>query len=438
MVARAAPVQVLRVEDGVIELRAALPDGQELDSASIQEEGLRFTSRPVVEALIPEARQTTVLLVSHTDDVRSVREIARGWGEVGLSDDTTRLAGLADTPFPRRELKNIIGSTFSADLPVLPVAEFLTTPGGMATRQIVICTGCDGIPPTSSIPKDDGTFRHAILLTVPNDETEPAQLHRLRRLIKNAHGEVLTVPSISEGIAAIQSLENKEPRFSRVTISACVAPHERVTPKIFLGVHAVPIPKKRLPNCPTPVVDDQGPPPAVADSSFPLQYVLWGLGAITAILAAVGIWLSVSRPKPRSATSDLSHDETFEADEPGTIRVTPNPDAPALLTILRGTGLVGEVIPLDTGRLTVGASSGNDAMVDLQGISGRHARFERFQSGDLFVYDADSANGTWVQGRRLARGERVRLRHGDRVLFGPSLEVEVDLRPPSERQEETS
>jgi hypothetical protein len=50
-------------------------------------------------------------------------------------------------------------------------------------------------------------------------------------------------------------------------------------------------------------------------------------------------------------------------------------------------------------------------------VSREHARL-RLQSGNFVLEDIGSTNGTRVNGRVLARSETVRLRSGDRVIFG--------------------
>lgn len=54
-----------------------------------------------------------------------------------------------------------------------------------------------------------------------------------------------------------------------------------------------------------------------------------------------------------------------------------------------------------------------DLVVDFPQVSGRHARLELFPSARLFLTDLDSTNGTFLNGRRLASGERVLVKRGD-------------------------
>lgn len=75
--------------------------------------------------------------------------------------------------------------------------------------------------------------------------------------------------------------------------------------------------------------------------------------------------------------------------------------------------------------LRVGAAERNDVTIQLPQVSSHHARFELFPSGDVYVTDLDSTNGTWVGGRRLTSGERALVRPGDRVAVSQQLVLEL-------------
>lgn len=55
---------------------------------------------------------------------------------------------------------------------------------------------------------------------------------------------------------------------------------------------------------------------------------------------------------------------------------------------------------------------------EMKVISRKHARIE-LRGNDYILEDLASRNGTFVNGRALARGEVVQLKSGDRVSFGP-------------------
>ena len=81
----------------------------------------------------------------------------------------------------------------------------------------------------------------------------------------------------------------------------------------------------------------------------------------------------------------------------------------------------GAIYSIDSSSLTVGRGQGNDLLVESdEYASSRHARFEPRRDG-VYVADAGSTNGTFVNGIRLARERR--LVPGDVVRVG-----ETDLR----------
>jgi FHA domain len=81
----------------------------------------------------------------------------------------------------------------------------------------------------------------------------------------------------------------------------------------------------------------------------------------------------------------------------------------------------GEVVTLDSHPLRVGRGSDNDLSVEGdEYASAHHARFEPRRDG-VYVEDAGSTNGTFVNGIRLTRERR--LATGDIVRIG-----ETDLR----------
>jgi DNA-binding CsgD family transcriptional regulator len=75
-----------------------------------------------------------------------------------------------------------------------------------------------------------------------------------------------------------------------------------------------------------------------------------------------------------------------------------------------------ELVPLEAGRLTLGADAANDlALADDPTLSRLHAVLERYDAG-WCVRDLGSRNGTFVNGQRIW-GERP-LRPGDELRVG--------------------
>ena len=74
--------------------------------------------------------------------------------------------------------------------------------------------------------------------------------------------------------------------------------------------------------------------------------------------------------------------------------------------------------------IRIGKSTDNDYVIpaDAPGVSRHHARLVREVDGRLFIEDADSANGTFVNGDRIVR---KRLGASDTVTLGDTYTLDV-------------
>jgi pSer/pThr/pTyr-binding forkhead associated (FHA) protein len=80
-----------------------------------------------------------------------------------------------------------------------------------------------------------------------------------------------------------------------------------------------------------------------------------------------------------------------------------------------------EVVPLDSGTVTIGRADSNDVVLDTDGRASRmHALLERFAAG-WCVRDLSSRNGTFVNGNRVT-GDRP-LHPGDEIRVGTTALV---------------
>jgi pSer/pThr/pTyr-binding forkhead associated (FHA) protein len=61
-------------------------------------------------------------------------------------------------------------------------------------------------------------------------------------------------------------------------------------------------------------------------------------------------------------------------------------------------------------------------------VSGHHAIVLQEQ-GEWYVQDAQSTNGTFINGRKLAKGSRERLQNGAVIGLGPKVKVEFRVQP---------
>jgi len=85
------------------------------------------------------------------------------------------------------------------------------------------------------------------------------------------------------------------------------------------------------------------------------------------------------------------------------------------------------VFPILKDVVTVGRKPGCDLQVPLQQVSREHCQF-LVEEGDLIVRDLNSANGTYVNGKRVEQQEV--LEPGDRVTIGNiTLTVRIDGEP---------
>lgn len=95
------------------------------------------------------------------------------------------------------------------------------------------------------------------------------------------------------------------------------------------------------------------------------------------------------------------------------------------LVMIAGPRL-GEIFPIDNGELLIGRDG--DMHLKLDGdesVSRRHAAVAVEESGNARVRDLGSANGTWLDGRRI-EGEAV-LREGQKIRVGQTVVLKFAL-----------
>jgi hypothetical protein len=147
------------------------------------------------------------------------------------------------------------------------------------------------------------------------------------------------------------------------------------------------------------------PPPArltvpIPEARTP-RYLYPALGtAVT--LGALGLVIALL--KRRTATAQVGPDqvEAMAADEP-------IPSEATLHDLQSGSA-----VKLTRRVTTLGRLPGNDVVIDLDTVSGHHAKIE-FRGGDFFIVDLRSTNGTYVNRKRI-EGETI-LRNGDLLRF---------------------
>jgi hypothetical protein len=155
-------------------------------------------------------------------------------------------------------------------------------------------------------------------------------------------------------------------------------------------------------------------------ASAQVETTLLALKFAFLVLLYLFIWRIV-----RSAARDLRlPQESMILSPQQAAQLLPQPVAKELgrVIVLASPALEqGAVYAIDQSALTIGRGLGNDVLIDGdEYASSRHARFEPRRDG-VYVEDAGSTNGTFVNGIRLARERR--LKAGDVVRVG-----ETDLR----------
>jgi hypothetical protein len=96
------------------------------------------------------------------------------------------------------------------------------------------------------------------------------------------------------------------------------------------------------------------------------------------------------------------------------------------LVILRGP-LAGRRVPIGSYPFVVGADATAQLHLDIPEVSGRHATLEPADEGALVLVDL-STNGSYVDGQRVARGQRVRVVPGQLLGFSSKSEARLARR----------
>jgi hypothetical protein len=68
-------------------------------------------------------------------------------------------------------------------------------------------------------------------------------------------------------------------------------------------------------------------------------------------------------------------------------------------------------------RITVGRAQNQDLVIDHSSVSKIQAWFEIDKTGDFYLSDAGSTNGTYVNSRPIVPRQRAQLRAGDNIRF---------------------
>ena len=195
-------------------------------------------------------------------------------------------------------------------------------------------------------------------------------------------------------------------------------------------------------GCPDGSVCGPGKLCRAAQPAAAWSWWLWVVVGGGALLVVAG--LLVARRSRRSAEA-VSFEEVMYPEPPPVEPPLPTPEPESLgpivaplaalpeihLVAIGGSITAGERWRLHKPRMSAGASSdpadGNDLVFPIGKVSGRHAMFELYPSGDLWVTDVGSRNGTFVNNRQLTANERTKLRVGDQLKLSQNLTLEVSI-----------
>ena len=131
-----------------------------------------------------------------------------------------------------------------------------------------------------------------------------------------------------------------------------------------------------------------------------------------------GAYLGAAREKAKAGQHGEPATATYRIDETGELVPVDVGDVVAdqgaALVIRAGGGRVGESFALDSERMTIGRRPDSDIFLDDVTVSRDHALLVR-RSGDYFLDDLGSLNGTYVNRHRI---ESHRLEDGDELQVG--------------------
>lgn len=161
-----------------------------------------------------------------------------------------------------------------------------------------------------------------------------------------------------------------------------------------------------------------------------LIWLLAGAGAVL-LIAALFVLLRKKPPPPVVEVAPLPEPlppEPVIERTSASVDLDPLPETH--LVAIGGWATPGERWRLHKRKTIAGGSDdpadGVDLRFPVKQISSRHAQFELFPSGDLWIVDLASTNGTFVNGKKLAAKERTKLAIGDQVKLSQNLILVVE------------
>ena len=90
--------------------------------------------------------------------------------------------------------------------------------------------------------------------------------------------------------------------------------------------------------------------------------------------------------------------------------------------------LIGTKYRLVRQRNRVGAANNNDVVISVPAVSGTHMEIQIFPSGDIFVQDLNSTNGTFIDSVKMAPGARTQDQRGSPTLSRSECQNRINRR----------
>lgn len=328
--------------------------------------------------------------------------------------------------------------------------------GGL--RQVIVFTDAGEESPAYSI---DDVITHArghntrvdMVAFVTNSASVARRLDEVKRIAEGTGGALLQVDNVAGVTPELTALASVSTRTRWVDLTFCGVPADRGatfddTVEIELWQQGSrraasgPTPLRQAAvapataPCEPPPVAAPPPPtpdPAPAPKGWP-WWVWWAIpaGLLLLLLLPLLWWATrkkeepapVVAPPPAPVAEPSGAHAAFApvaADGHDPLERLPE----IHLDLVGGAAGAKARVRLNKRLMIVGAAPAADVAVEVPQVSTHHATLQLFPNGNLFVRDEGSTNGTFVDGRKLAAGERCKVELGQTISFSRAITYRV-------------
>ena len=190
---------------------------------------------------------------------------------------------------------------------------------------------------------------------------------------------------------------------------------------------------KIAPGTPTPIDPNGilafGPVPVQVQLLMRLAQAMAQRGPMASLNTPMPPPASPSNAPPKPGTEAMPAVQSFASGSPGTAMMGaaqgPAPQASGAPGKKNKT-VLGQLDFSAAGTTTksIGRTPDNDIVISHPQVSSHHAFLHRI-NGQLFVEDRGAANGTFVRGHRIPRGQKIGVQSGEKIYIGPMpLQIE--------------